>query len=327
MSDTNSAAPFEQELLGKLAHIEELTVQELIGILKEILNAVGTGYNIDSVNTFYQHFYEEVDRRLVSDGQPNPNPFTDLWEFHQYWKANDLSTYASRRAYVAGLYKVKPSSEGSHSFWQLLHPDIVAISKSRYESGHHADSVEAAFKEINSRVKATVKQLTGKEYDGADLMNRTFSPTNPLITLDDLTTEDGKNIQQGYMQIFAGSMTGIRNPKAHSNVTLKAEEAIPFLFLASLLLTKYEVAKARVVLVEPETSTTKRLYLRLSKTAEAERLIELKDILIKSPGKMETILVIGTPQQVIRLPHNVNPSKKLLADLATLLGDSYVKVH
>jgi len=33
----------------------------------------------------------------------------------------------------------------------------------------------------------------------------------------------GRNIQRGYMQIFAGAMIGIRNPKAHKNITIGRE--------------------------------------------------------------------------------------------------------
>jgi uncharacterized protein (TIGR02391 family) len=66
-------------------------------------------------------------------------------------------------------------------------------------------------------------------------MNRAFSPNAPIVRLADLSTEDGRNIQKGYMQIFAGAMTGIRNPKAHSNVTIDANRAIHHLHLASLL--------------------------------------------------------------------------------------------
>jgi hypothetical protein len=38
------------------------------------------------------------------------------------------------------------------------------------------------------------------------------------------------------MQIFAGAMTGIRNPKAHANIIIDSNRAIHFLFLASLLM-------------------------------------------------------------------------------------------
>lgn len=124
--------------------------------------------------------------------------------------------------------------------WNLLHPIVVKVAKPRFDSGHFADSVEAALKEVNDIVRTIVKDRTGEELDGADLMNKAFSPKNPVIVLDDMATVTGRNIQQGYMLLFAGSMTGVRNPKAHANIDIDERRALHFLFLASLLLFKID---------------------------------------------------------------------------------------
>lgn len=71
-------------------------------------------------------------------------------------------------------------------------------------------------------------------------MTTAFSINSPIIKLTDLTTETGKSIQQGYMQIFAGSMTGIRNPKAHANLQPDKPTTVHLLMLASLLMTKLD---------------------------------------------------------------------------------------
>jgi len=141
----------------------------------------------------------------------------------------------------------KQRPDALNAFWDLLHPKVVKVSKSRFETNHFADSVEAALKEVNNIVKIIVKQRTGKEYDGADLMYKAFSLQKPIIELDDLSTETGKNIQKGYMQIFAGSMIGIRNPKAHENITIDDKRAIHFLFLASLLMFKVDEEIVEIV--------------------------------------------------------------------------------
>jgi uncharacterized protein (TIGR02391 family) len=124
--------------------------------------------------------------------------------------------------------------------WNLLHPRVVALSGVRFNDGHYADAVEAAFKGLNAIIKDHVKLLTGQELDGATLMTTAFSVNRPLIALDDLTTQSGKDIQQGYMQIFAGAMTGIRNPKAHCNLAISPERALQLLMLASLLWVKFD---------------------------------------------------------------------------------------
>lgn len=44
------------------------------------------------------------------------------------------------------------------------------------------------------------------------------------------------------MQIFAGAIQGIRNPKAHENTHISREDAIKRLILASLLMEKVDEA-------------------------------------------------------------------------------------
>lgn len=136
-----------------------------------------------------------------------------------------------------------PDAKEHAPFWLLIHNNIAKVAKDKFEDGYFADAVESALKAVNKRVKDYVKNSTEEERDGADLMNFAFSLKKPIISLGDLSTETGRNIQQGYMQIFAGSMTGIRNPKAHDNVVLEKERAIHFLFLSSLLMAKLDEAR------------------------------------------------------------------------------------
>ena len=79
-----------------------------------------------------------------------------------------------------------------------------------------------------------------READGAGLMTSAFSPGNPIIRLTPLESDTDRNIQQGYMQIFAGAMTGIRNPKAHGNLNPDARKALHLISLASLLMCKVD---------------------------------------------------------------------------------------
>jgi uncharacterized protein (TIGR02391 family) len=122
--------------------------------------------------------------------------------------------------------------------WPLLHPQIAEIAEPRYTAGCYADAVEAVLKSISEQVRAR----TGIDEDGASLMNGAFSPNAPKLVLGDVNTFTGRSMQQGYMQIFAGTMTGVRNPKAHGNVQIDAIRCIHFLFLASLLAYKLDEA-------------------------------------------------------------------------------------
>ena len=61
-----------------------------------------------------------------------------------------------------------------------------------------------------------VRERSGlADKDGADLMRAVFSPKKPMLRLNKLESRSDSNEQLGYMEIFAGMMTGIRNPRVH----------------------------------------------------------------------------------------------------------------
>ena len=89
-------------------------------------------------------------------------------------------------------------------------------------------------------MKRIVRDVDGRELDGAGLMTTAFSVQNPLIRLTALETDTDRNIQQGYMQIMTGAMIGIRNPKAHGNLSPAGSKALHLICLASLLMHKID---------------------------------------------------------------------------------------
>ncbi len=314
-------------LLATIANIEERTDGELIALVRETLTRVGTGAPIDDVNDQYKIIYRELDERFRKQGVEHINQFDDLWEFYSYWKENNLNTYAARRAYVRSLYRQDASSD---PLWVGIHPVIRDVAKSRFDSGHRADAVEAAFKEINSRVKEYVRQKTGEELDGASLMTHAFSPSKPIIILDDLDTEDGRNIQQGYMQMFAGAMIGIRNPKAHANTEIDKDEAVSLIHFASTLFAKFLLATQNIEPIQEEAKDNKSrgLFVRLFNPDDHDLLLTLKTTVLNHPGKEPVILVLGTKERTaIRLPMKVKFSDELTRELSKVFGDENVVIR
>lgn len=135
-----------------------------------------------------------------------------------------------------------PVSQPQKDIWSLVHPAIVDLARKRIEDGYYADAVEAACKAINSKVRSIVKEKTGEEHDGAKLMQKAFSVDNPIIRLTPGRTVSDQDTQKGYMQIFAGVMTGIRNPKAHDNEIISSEDALRKLMMLSILMYKLDQA-------------------------------------------------------------------------------------
>lgn len=155
------------------------------------------------------------------------------------------TTQPTKKSHQNNASAIPKEIKNSH-FFDMMHPTIRDLAKSRFESTHYADAVEASLKQVNVRVKEATRekwQTHGrKDLDGATLMTTAFSLTKPLIELCDLSDESGRNEQTGFMQIFSGAMTGIRNPKAHANVAITAERCLHLLMLSSLLMYRLDDA-------------------------------------------------------------------------------------
>jgi len=168
--------------------------------------------------------------------------------YDQYAEQEDAEKLQKRINVLESLIELIDTERGfattltkpEDDFWSMLHPGVTQVAKPRFDASQFADAVEAALKHVNAKVKEIVLRKTGQELDGAKLMRTAFSPNQPIIVLEDLRSQSGRDVQQGYMDIFAGSMIGIRNPKAHDNINITRNRAIHFLFLASLLLYKIE---------------------------------------------------------------------------------------
>lgn len=131
-----------------------------------------------------------------------------------------------------------PIKDKRNYYWDDIHQIIKEVSKGRYESGHHADAVEAAFKEVIKRVKDYVNSKTNGGFDGDRAMNRAFGfeKQEPLIKLNNVKSDEEKDEQRGIMNLYKG-IVGIRNRKAHENVSLDNKcRALEYLALASLLM-------------------------------------------------------------------------------------------
>lgn len=128
----------------------------------------------------------------------------------------------------------------NEGFWEYLHPKVHELAKLRFENGEFADAVLACLREANHIIKKYTLSKTGFEYDGATLMTKAFSVNNPIIQFADITTETGRNIQQGYMKMFEGMILGIRNPKSHENMYPDKLKTVHFLYQASFIFVKLD---------------------------------------------------------------------------------------
>ena len=156
--------------------------------------------------------------------------------FSQNWTLNPVVLGELLEALDILLHEEK---DAQTTFWSCIHPRICLVSKKLYEDGHYADSAVDAFIEINDRVKQIYKRLSpnpDKSLDGQALMNKVFSKDDALLEICNRGVESGEDIHNGTRFMLVGAMSALRNPKAHANITISAEEAMRRLMFASMLM-------------------------------------------------------------------------------------------
>lgn len=112
-----------------------------------------------------------------------------------------------------------------------------------YKDGHHARAVEEAYKLLDNLVKKKAN-LQNTSLTGAKLMQMAFSPSKPLLKLNEGISSSEQDEQSGYMQILSGCMTGIRNPRAHETDWEDTEQrALQLLVLANHLIERINMSE------------------------------------------------------------------------------------
>jgi len=116
------------------------------------------------------------------------------------------------------------------------------ISRKLFNDGHYARAVEEGCKYFNN----LVKRKTASMEDGSKLMEKVFSPGNPIIMLNPGQSDSDKDEQLGYLKICSGCMTGIRNPRAHEHdLEDSRHTALQLLMFLDHLVEKVQGAKCR----------------------------------------------------------------------------------
>ena len=120
-----------------------------------------------------------------------------------------------------------------------LHSEIPRAASQLYGDGHYSNAVEAAVKALNGLVRLR----SSLDIDGTALMERAFSPNSPLLKFNALANQSDKDEQKGFMQMFAGAVSGLRNPRAHGFLKDNPERALEFIAFVSLLAKLLDEAK------------------------------------------------------------------------------------
>jgi uncharacterized protein (TIGR02391 family) len=155
-------------------------------------------------------------------------------------------TIAMLKVAIEGLQEKSADAEGDATERTLrtyqglaLHPEIARAASKLYQDGHYSNAVEDAVKALNNLVRLR----SGLEYEGTTLMERAFNPTTPVIKFNDLSTQSDRDEQKGFMLMFSGAVSGLRNPRAHEFIHDDPERALEFIAFVSLLAKLLDEAK------------------------------------------------------------------------------------
>ena len=162
-------------------------------------------------------------------------------------RLSEAAAKIQRDANTAGVGpKSPPDSRRDRSWLERFDEAIVSTplrtaSRRLFADGHYPQAVEEAYKYLNN----AVKEKSGlKSADGDALMRTVFSAKGPILKLSDLESQSKRDEQRGYMDLYAGAMTGIRNPRAHEHeLADDPAAALEMLTIAHHLLRKLESSK------------------------------------------------------------------------------------
>lgn len=120
-----------------------------------------------------------------------------------------------------------------------IHDFFPKSVRKLFDDGHYSYATFDAFKYIDKEVS----RLSSNNNSGYKLMMTVFNEQNPLIKLNDLSTTSKIDEQLGFKFLFAGGMSGIRNPRGHEyGIKDDVETCLSHLSFGSMLLRKLEEA-------------------------------------------------------------------------------------
>lgn len=118
-----------------------------------------------------------------------------------------------------------PASGSSHS---QVDQRVSTLAGALYANQHYSEAVRKVFVALVDEVKSKSQRF---DLDGEDLMNKVFSPKQPILRFSAEPSE-----QEGCMSLFKGAVAIIRNPLSHvSDIKLSVDEAHELLWFASFL--------------------------------------------------------------------------------------------
>ena len=119
-----------------------------------------------------------------------------------------------------------------------IHPEVWKYCTAELMADDYFHAVLEAAKGLTHRIR----ELSGADGDGAELVDLVFAVDNPILMFNSLRTRTERSEHKGFAALLKGCFAAIRNPLAHEpRIHWEGEEnAADFLSLISLLHRKLD---------------------------------------------------------------------------------------
>jgi uncharacterized protein (TIGR02391 family) len=121
---------------------------------------------------------------------------------------------------------------------RTMHEEVLKYCKKELMQDNYFHAVFEATKGLYQRIR----DLSGVELDGAELIDKVFSVNQPLLAFTSLRTQSEQSEHKGFAMLLKGCFGAIRNPLAHEPKLLWSgeDDAVDYLTLISLLHRKLD---------------------------------------------------------------------------------------
>lgn len=209
--------------------------------LKDYISAYGGAATIKIATINYDVFNYSLRRLSLNELTPQLFSALDKALGIANKTIEEITAIPGASIELPDIQSAEPKKESAKtqpiSITLQLHPKVLEVSQSLFESGHYSQAIFEALKAVNN----LVKERTGLSLDGKDLMSKAFREENPIIKLNELNTQSDKDEQEGFKFLYMGAIVGIRNPKAHETIIqTDPYKTLEYLAFASLLMRRVE---------------------------------------------------------------------------------------
>jgi uncharacterized protein (TIGR02391 family) len=109
-----------------------------------------------------------------------------------------------------------------------------------YQSGNYSGAVVDSIHFVTE----LIRDRTGLDGDGQELVGKAVGGQNPLLKVNKLQTESERNEQKGVHNLLIGLYQGIRNPRSHGKYADTVDDADSIILFINFLLKMIDRAKA-----------------------------------------------------------------------------------